>query len=468
MAFKKKLYKLAPGKNKQEVEVQLTKRKRTSIKVSAQSNEHYLREILANKLSGTHVGLWLLVPEYQRMGAWDLLKGCFNEYDNDNLNARLGLQLANESALCANRIREKNALCNRGFSLVNGLSFLATDETIHQLLNGQSVQQYQNTQIALAQIRRLAGHYSSENILAMDPHRIVSSTKRVMVRKKKRPEEPSKKMLQTFFCNDAITGQPIAFTIGSSSQTCSFASKQLFDMLQKVGVKRMLLLADKEHFTKQILEYVAKTNDFDIIIPAPSIKKITHCFEELNYKKKWPGYALAETDYKFSQADFSYRLIVQRTGEVANQYSYAAFLTTSTKASEQLLPQDFPRRWTIEEFFNFEGDMGWNRASTFNLNIRYGRQTMALIAQAATYQLRTKLPKPYRQWTAKHTSEQIFSSMDGDVRVKDDTIIVTYYNDYQKLGLKKHYENLPEKLSREGINPKIPWLYDYKLDFRFK
>ena len=203
MVFKKKLYKLAPGKNKQEVEVQLTKRKRTSIKVSAQSNEHYLREILANKLSGTHVGLWLLVPEYQRMGVWDLLKGCFNEHDNDNLNARLGLQLANESALCANRIREKNALCNRGFSLVNGLSFLATDETIHHLLDGQSVRQYQDTQIALAQIRRLSGHYSDENILAIDPHRIVSSTKRVMVRKKKRPEEPSKKVLQTFFCNDA-------------------------------------------------------------------------------------------------------------------------------------------------------------------------------------------------------------------------------------------------------------------------
>ena len=58
--------------------------------------------------------------------------------------------------------------------------------------------------------------------------------------------------------------------------------------------------------------------------------------------------------------------------------------------------------------------------------------------------------------------------MDAGVRVKDDTIIVTYYNDYQKLGLKKHSENLPEKLSRKGINPKIPWFYDYKLDFRFK
>ena len=58
--------------------------------------------------------------------------------------------------------------------------------------------------------------------------------------------------------------------------------------------------------------------------------------------------------------------------------------------------------------------------------------------------------------------------MSGDVRVKDNTFIVTYYNDYQKLGLKKHYKNPPEKLCREGVNLKIPWLYDYKLDFRFK
>jgi hypothetical protein len=28
--------------------------------------------------------------------------------------------------------------------------------------------------------------------------------------------------------------------------------------------------------------------------------------------------------------------------------------------------------------------------------------------------------------------------------------------------------NLPEKLKYEGINPQVPWLYNYKLDFRFK
>jgi hypothetical protein len=34
--------------------------------------------------------------------------------------------------------------------------------------------------------------------------------------------------------------------------------------------------------------------------------------------------------------------------------------------------------------------------------------------------------------------------------------------------MKKHYENMPEKLSSEGIRPTIPWLYDFKLDFLFK
>jgi hypothetical protein len=123
---------------------------------------------------------------------------------------------------------------------------------------------------------------------------------------------------------------------------------------------------------------------------------------------------------------------------------------------------------TIEEFFNFEADMGWNRAGTFNLNIRYGKQTLALLAQAAEYQLRKKLPQPYSQWTAKHTAQELLNNMEGDLRIENDTIIVTYYNDYHKLKIQQHYQNLPDRLEKEGVNPKIPWLFDYKLDFRFK
>ena len=33
--------------------------------------------------------------------------------------------------------------------------------------------------------------------------------------------------------------------------------------------------------------------------------------------------------------------------------------------------------------------------------------------------------------------------------------------------LKPHYEGLPQKLKQQGLNPCIPWLYNFKLDFRF-
>jgi hypothetical protein len=39
----------------------------------------------------------------------------------------------------------------------------------------------------------------------------------------------------------------------------------------------------------------------------------------------------------------------------------------------------------VEEFFNAHQKLGWKKAGTLNLNIRYGQMTMALIAQAAIH-----------------------------------------------------------------------------------
>ncbi len=50
----------------------------------------------------------------------------------------------------------------------------------------------------------------------------------------------------------------------------------------------------------------------------------------------------------------------------------------------------------------------------------------------------------------------------------DDTIIVTYYNAPNAEQLRTHYEGLPDRLKKEGVSPEVPWLYNYKLDFRFR
>ena len=132
------------------------------------------------------------------------------------------------------------------------------------------------------------------------------------------------------------------------------------------------------------------------------------------------------------------------------------------------LTRDFPDRWHIEEFFKFNQALGWDRSGSLNLNIRYGQMTLALVAQALLHQLRQRLGMPFAQWDAKHFAEELFGGLEGDVRVHDDTVLVTYYNAPNVEQLRKHYENLPAKLAAEGISPQIPWLYGFKLDFRFR
>ena len=129
---------------------------------------------------------------------------------------------------------------------------------------------------------------------------------------------------------------------------------------------------------------------------------------------------------------------------------------------------EFPKRWHIEEFFQLDQPLGWKRAGTMNLDIRYGQMTMALMAQAAIHQLRTRLGDPVSNWDANHLAKDLFQGLDGDVRVTRDTILVTYYNARNVELLREHYQGLPDKLVKDHIDPCIPWLYGYKLDFRFR
>jgi hypothetical protein len=201
-------------------------------------------------------------------------------------------------------------------------------------------------------------------------------------------------------------------------------------------------------------------------MPAPKIKKIIDIFGKQEYTRQWAGYSTAETIFAFNSSDIKLRLIIQREGEGAEKYKYKGFLTNSNKSAVSLLSENFPKRWTIENFFNFEQSHGWANASTMNLNIKNGKQTLALIGQAATHQLKNKLPRDYKNWTTKSLADNLLTNLDGDIRVKKNKIIVTYYGDQKKLELAKHYSNISKQLTQEEFSPKIPWLLD--LEFRFK
>jgi len=423
--------------------------------------------MLADKISGTHVGLWLLVPEHLRLGSWDLLTAWTGIHHPTAIEPRLALQMVQESAFCVNGVRQQRTLRQKGFETLNGLPFVATDHAIHQLLDQHTVAEAESLQLALGQLRQTRGHYPGRFIL-LDPHRIATWSKRQMQPKKAKPTAGAIKTVQTFFAIDGESGQPLGFGMGSSAVTITQATLPLVERVAHILPNGALLVADTEHFTREILDGLSKHPKFTFLMPAPRRKGIMRQIGDMSFKPLWAGYAVAEGTYQLTHSTETISMIAQRTAERADEYDYKPFVTTNKMPADQLMTLVFPQRWNIEEFFNTEATLGWNRASTLNLNIRFARLSMALIAQAAIYELRQKLPDDLKKWTAQSLASKLFGGIDGDIRVKNDTIIITLYNAPEADHFHDHYANLPKKLEAEGVDPRVPWLYDLKVDFRFK
>jgi hypothetical protein len=280
---------------------------------------------------------------------------------------------------------------------------------------------------------------------------------------------------QTFFVLDADTSQPVCFTTGTSARTATAAAEELLVLAADIlGTKpgQTLVLADAEHFTVELLDKVKTETNFDLLVPMPDQPGLRAKLAKLppeTFQRRWAGFATAKLAYtpRNSLAGPFYQY-AQREGERPEEYHFKAFTATKDGDEVEELTGKFPKRWHVEEFFNGNQALGWNRAGTCNLNIRYGQMTMALIAQAAIDRLRKRLAPPTASWNAEHLAEAYFAGLEGDVRVEANTIVVTYYNATESDKLREHYENLPAKLKAEGIDPRIPWLYGFELDFRFR
>ena len=175
------------------------------------------------------------------------------------------------------------------------------------------------------------------------------------------------------------------------------------------------------YFTVELLDKVKSQTNFDLLVPMPDQPSRRKKLQELppeTFRPRWAGYATAKLAYtpRNSQAGPFYQYI-QREGERPEEYHFKAFLSTTDRDEVETLTGDFPKRWHVEEFFNAHQALGWDRAGTCNLNIRYGQMTMALIAQAAIDGLRKRLAPPAASWDAEHLAKAYFAGLEGDVRV---------------------------------------------------
>jgi len=457
-----------------ELETFQTLRKNRREKLNHLSVERGVRQLLADKISGNLVGLWLLAPEHLRLGTWDLLTRWAGPSPSE-LSSRMAMQLVHEAALGIVHIRIARTLSQKGFELLNGLPFVASDQSMHDLLSSHTCKDAESLQLALGCLRRARGDFRG-HLLAIDPHRLPSSSKRQMPRYRDNTAIRPYKVSATFFCLDVETHQPVCFLLASSSMTVTQMTPRLLRLaaliLNPSTEFKPLVLADNEHYTNELLQSVSANTPFDLLIPMRNTKGLTASLKSIpqkQFQSQWAGWATTHRPFSFKKhPENNYCQLIQRSGEKSENFHHKAFLTTRYRNEVEALAINYPQRWHVEEFFRTYQNLGWKRAGTMNLNIRFGQMSMALIAQTVCDQLRKRLGPPFASWDATHFASAIFRGIDGDIRVSDNTILVTLYNAPNPGLLKKHYENLPHILEHENVDPRIPWLYNFKLDFRFR
>lgn len=185
---KKELFKYRPRTKTDPptIETHRTKQQVRAEPTDPNSIERGVRQLLANKVSGNLIGLWLLIPEHLRLGTWDLLARWRTHASND-IESRLALQLIHESALCVPGMRQNRTLSQKGFELAHGLPFVATDEAIRRILDAHSVRDAADPQLRMGLLRKARSHFNGR-LLAIDPHRPQSYSKRQMPRRQRNPK----------------------------------------------------------------------------------------------------------------------------------------------------------------------------------------------------------------------------------------------------------------------------------------
>ena len=210
-------------------------------------------------------------------------------------------------------------------------------------------------------------------------------------------------MAQTFFVLDADTGQPVCFTTGTSARTAAAAAEELLGLAGEILDPAARTDAGPGRCGALHRRTAGQGQGRDEVRPpgadATTGRALLADCARLPpdaFRPRWAGYATAKLEYtpQDSRGGPFYQY-VQRQGERPEEYHFNAFLATRDGDEVEELAGDFPKRWHVEEFFNAHQALGWDRAGTCNLNIRYGQMTMALIAQAAIDQV-PQAPGPAR------------------------------------------------------------------------
>ncbi len=422
--------------------------------------------MLKRGLTTTSAGGFFFIPYLLQLKLHDYLGEMGGPKLEGIPKERLALAIIFESLFGYKKgIRAFDSVSKADFGLLFGLPFLPSPSTEYRYLQDISVKEALDFQISMSSRLVELGHIPSDCPVNIDGHNVKTYSRKEMKRSYLTKEDRYGKAIRTFYTQDQHSGKPLIALAAYSGTTVAQVTQRISELTQNILKKEFIMVADKEWYCGQLINELHKTNGISLLVPVKRSKKRIAEFESIPwdaYEKTIEG-NIATLYTTMKDYNGSLRLFLKQQPD----NKYFALLTPHAQIDKDVAMPTYRNRWDIETFFGQNDYLGINQFPSLNLNAIQAVLSLRLTAFNAMDNFRMDLGGEHISKTPELIYRHFIDGVQGRLQLRGDIIVVNIYGLKYSKDIASLFLNLDKKLSNSGIDTRIPWLGNRRLEFKF-
>jgi hypothetical protein len=315
--------------------------------------------------------------------------------------------------------------------------------------------------------RRLValGHVTPGHPVNVDAHNIKTYSRKAMKHSFITQEDRYGKAVRTFYTQDQTSKKPLIALAAYSGTTVSQVTRRLAILTRAILERDFLMVADKEWYCGQLIQDLHAQYGIAVLTPIKASPKRLVEFDAVpleHYDQTiWGNVAAVYTTMTDFDGPLWMLLKKQRNG------TYFALITPACSMTADTAMPTYTKRWRIENFFAENAFLGVNHLPSLNLNAIQTMLSLRLLAFHVMDNFRHDLGAAYQKKTPELIHREFVDGVQGRVQLRGNIIEVRIYGFEHEAAAAAILTNLDTKLEHAGVDPRIPWLGNYRLRFTF-
>lgn len=451
---------------KEDTEILDNACKNVKVSVTRHSIDFDLTNLLKRGLTSTSAGGFFFIPYLLQLNTHQLLSNIGKPKTKGIPKEKLALGIVFESLFGYTKgVRSIDSVSKVDFGLLSGLPFLPSPSTQYCYLQNITTHDSLNFQVKLGKQLLKLGQISSGNPLNIDGHNIKTYSRKEMKRSFITQEDRYGKAIRTFYVQDQVSDKPILAMASYSGTKVAHVTEKLAVKAKEIYQNELIFVADKEWYCGKLIEDLFKKHAVSILTPVKRTKNRIAEFESIPLKEFEKTYLgnIAAIYTVMTNYEGPLRMFLKKQPD----NTFFALITPQEEMGKENAMCYYTKRWGIEGFFNENHFLGVDQLPSLNLNAIQAMLSFRMLAFQALDNFRHDLGVEYKTKTPKSIYRMFIDGVQGRLQLKGNTITVHIYGFEHENAVAAILTNMNSKLERANIDPRIPWLGNRCLEFKF-